>query len=90
MKGFVKDTESILDYGLDWGPWLNGDTISTSQWFVDSGLSVVGGSETADDTKTSLFVSGGAVGEKYVLTNRITTVGQRTCERSFTIFVRER
>lgn len=90
MKGFVKDPESTLDYGVDWSLWLNGDTISNSQWFVDAGLTIEGGSETADDSKTSLFISGGTAGEKYTLTNRITTAGQRVCERSFEIHVRER
>ena len=90
MKGFIKDPDSTLDYGVDWTLWLNGDVINNSTWDVPSGLSVVGGSETYNSSTTSLFVSGGAVGEDYVLSNKITTTGQRTAERSFTIHVRQR
>lgn len=88
MKGFVKDPDSTLDYGLDWSPWLNGDTITNSSWIVDSILTPT--NEQNDTTKTSLYISGGVVGEKYVLTNRITTNAGRICERSFTVFIRER
>ena len=36
----VKDPDSTLDYGFDWGKhWLpEGVTISTSQWIVDPPL----------------------------------------------------
>ncbi len=90
MKAFVKDPDATLDYSFDWGPWLQNDTISTSNWTVESGISIVPASETFDTTTTTAFISGGAEGEKYLVTNRITTVGSRTDERSFIIRVRQR
>ena len=54
MKGFVKDPDAILDYAFDWSPWLNGDEISTSDWYVDSGgIDIVNGSGSVDDTNTT-------------------------------------
>jgi len=91
MKAFVKDPDATLDYSFDWGPWLGAtDTILTSTWTVDSGLTVVPASESFDDTTTTAFLSGGAVNMKYNVTNRITTNGSRTDERSILIRVRDR
>ena len=91
MKTFVKDPDAVLDYSFDWGPWLVVDTISTSAWSIDqSGLSVVPASETFDSTTTTVFLTGGAVNEKYEVTNTITTNGSRTDERTILIRVRQR
>jgi len=90
MKGFVKDPDATLDYGFDWSLWLGTDTIQSSSWTVPSALSIVPGSETADDVRTSCFISGGVAGEKYIVTNQIVTVGQRTEERSFELYVEQR
>ena len=90
MKGFVKDPDATLDYSIDWSLWLANDTISSSSWVVESGIDIVPASETFDDTTTRLFLSGGAVGGKYTITNQITTNGSRTDERSFEITVKER
>lgn len=89
MKGFVKDPDAILDYVIDWGPWLNGDEINTSNWTLDSGIT-----NSADDTPststTRIFISGGTAGVNYTATNRITTIGGRTDDRSFEVRVRQR
>ena len=88
MKGFVKDPSAILDYSLDWGPWLDGDTIITSVWILESPLTNDSDSNTT--TTTEIFISAGDLGSNYVVTNRITTAGGRTDERSFEIRVRNR
>ena len=90
MKGFVKDPDATLDYGVDWTLWLGADTISTSTWVLESGISAVPASETSDGKKTSIFITGGSPGETYLVTNRIVTDGQRTEERSFELKIRER
>lgn len=90
MKGFVKDPDATLDYSFDWGPWLQNDTISTSTWIVDSGVTIVPASESFTTTTTTMFLSGGVDGENYTVTNRITTVGSRTDERSIEIKIRQR
>ena len=88
MKGFVKDPEAILDYSLDWGPWLNGDEIDTSNWTLDSGITRVTDDNTT--TTTRIFLSGGTAGQNYTVTNTVGTIGGRTDERSFEIRVRQR
>lgn len=90
MKTFVKDPEAILDYGFDWNLWLAGDTIDTSAWVVDSGLTIVPGSDVHDTTTTTVFLSGGVERQKYKLTNTITTAAGRTDERTILIRVDHR
>lgn len=85
---FAKDPEAVLDYAVDWSRWLAGDEIVTSEWTVPSGLTKVSDSKTT--TKATVWLSGGTVGQSYTVTNRITTTGGRTEERSFTIRVEER
>ncbi len=89
MSTYVKDPDATLDYGINWTPWLDGDTITTSQWFIDTGVTQVG-SDTFDDTSTKVFIGGGTPGEKYELVNRITTAGQRTDERTIFVRIRQR
>jgi hypothetical protein len=91
MKGFVKDPEATLDYTFDWSPWLGNDTITSSSWAINkSGLTIVPASESFDDTTTTLFLTGGAEGEDYKVTNTITTNASRTDERTVEINVRHR
>jgi hypothetical protein len=90
MKGFVKDPDAILDYGFDWTLWLDGDTIATSSWILDAGISIQQGTATYNNTKTSVYISGGVKDGNYKVTNRITTASGRTDDRSFTLRVRQR
>ena len=90
MKGFVKDPDAELDYAFDWSLWLEGDTISSSSWVVDSGITIVPASESFTDTITRLFLMGGVIGQDYVLTNSIITPAGRSDDRSVEIRVRER
>ena len=38
LTTFLKDPEAVLDYTVDWGIWLDTDTISTSNWTVPAGI----------------------------------------------------
>lgn len=84
----LKDPASVLDYKVEWSTWLADDTIDTSSWTVPTGITK--DSDTHTTTAATIWLSGGTVGETYKLTNRITTAGGRTDERSFTISIRER
>ena len=89
MMTFTKDPDAVLDYSIEWSKWLAGDQIQTSAWSVsDPAL------ETADDsnteTRATVWLSGGMAGQSYTVTNRITTNGGRTDERSFAIQVQAR
>lgn len=90
MKTYVKDPGAVLDYSFDWGEhWLAvGETISTSTWTVETGITA--DSNSHDATTTTVFLSGGTAGENYQVTNHITTSQARQDERSLTIQVRQR
>lgn len=88
MKTFWKDPDSVLDYVIDWSDWLDGDTISTSSWSVDSGITLE--SDTNTTTTATAWLSGGTVGETYQCRNRIVTAGGRTVDRSIAVSIKER
>lgn len=85
---FIKDPNAVLDYKLNWRPWLRGDSITASTWVVPTGL--VKDSESFDTKTATVFLSGGTVGEEYTVVNRITTAGGRVDDRSIVITVQER
>lgn len=86
----TKDANAVLDYTMDWSQWLaTGDDLATSTWTTTTGL--VKDSDVLDaDNTTTVWLSGGTPGQTYVATNRITTTGGRTDDRSITVFVTER
>lgn len=85
---YTKDPHAVLDYVLDWTKWLSGDTIATSEWTVPAGLTLNSHSNTTK--RTTAWISGGSASQSYTVTNRITTAGGRTEDRSFIISVAER
>jgi len=85
---FTKDPNAVLDYAIDWTRWLAGDQITTSEWLLPAGLTKIADTKTA--SSTTVWLSGGTAGQSYIVTNRITTSGGRTEDRSFTIRVEER
>ncbi len=88
LATFNKDPTEVLDYTIDWETLLDGDTISTSDWAVDTGITQDSESETT--TLAIIWVSGGTVDKQYTLTNTIVTAGGRTRVRSIAINVVER
>lgn len=90
MTTYKKDPDATLDYTIDWTEWLSAidDTISTSTWVAQAGLTV--DSDTNTTTTATAFVSGGTAGTTLTLTNRITTAGGRTDDRSITLKIVER
>ena len=89
MTSFIKDPDAVLDYSIEWSKWLAGDQVRTSTWTVsDTAIEASNDSNTA--TRTTVWLSGGVAGQSYTVTNRITTSGGRTDERSFVIQVQDR
>lgn len=90
MKRYTKDPDSVLDYTIDWGTnWLaDGETISSSSWTVQSGLTEDSDSNTT--TTATVWLSGGTAGSVYTVTNQITTSAGRTAERTLLIKVEDR
>lgn len=89
---YTKDPDAVLDYLVDWSAWLpTGDTITASTFTVnseDDGAIVVDDT-LFDSTTTTVWLSGGVAGEKYTVTNHITTADGREDDRSITISVKE-
>lgn len=91
---FVKDPDAILDYAFDWnnedkGQWLQtGETISSHTVTVETGLTKDSDSETGGIV--TVWLSGGALGESYLVGCKIITNLGRTDERSAKIIINER
>lgn len=88
MQRFLKDPDAELDYRLDWSEWLASDTISTSTWSADTGITVTTSTNTT--TTATVWLAGGTLGQAYTVTNRVVTAGGRTDERSFLVVITER
>lgn len=91
-----KDPDEVLDYLVDWagteqkpGRLVAGDSIVTSTWIMpttpDSAL--IKDSDTHDDTTTTIWLSGGTLGAKYTLQNRVVTDDGRTMDKSMVITI---
>lgn len=86
LKWPRKDPADIADYQINWEQLLGADTIATSAWTVTGGLVIDSQSHTT--TSTTVWLSGGTVGLQRI-TNRITTAGGRTLERTVEMEVRQ-
>lgn len=90
---YDKRVAEVKDYRLEWDLriWMNGqltdvgDTVTTSAWVVEAGITK--DSDTKTTTSTTIWLSGGIVGVEYTLTNRVTTAQGRTYERSILVNV---
>lgn len=86
---YVKDPEAVLDYPFDWSSWLKpGETITTSTFTVSAGLALDSSSNTL--SSATAWLSGGAAGTPYQVTNHIVTSAGRADDRSITIRVQNR
>ena len=91
MSAFTKDPDAVLDYKVDWSEWLpSGDTITASTWISSDPTVLVIDADTFTTTTATVWLSGGEVRRKYTVTNRITTDGGRTDDRSITIRIAEK
>ena len=90
MTELVKDPDAILDYAVDWTPFLagtDGDTIATAQWVeVDGALTI--DDLGFDGPIHSVMVSGGTIGQFHALTSRVTTVQGRVTDTTFRLYIR--
>lgn len=82
----TKNPNSVLDYVVDWTLFLaTSETIATSSWTADTGITLDSDSETT--TTTTVFVSGGTLNTVYNLVNTITTNQGRTDTRTVQVTV---
>ena len=85
-EAFAQDPDAYLDYSIDWSNWLpEGDTISTSSWTADAGITTASAGHST--TATTVWVSGGTLGANYRVKNTIVTAAGRINVRSVLIMV---
>jgi hypothetical protein len=86
----TKDPAAVLDYEVDWSKWLagDGDTIFAHEVTAPTGITV--DSSTRTSTAVTFWLSGGTVGQQYIVTVQITTAAGRIDERSMFFNVRDR
>ena len=87
-KTFYKDPDAVLDYALDWTAWLGTDTIVTTIWTVENGITKV--TDAAGAKIMTLWLSGGTPGTSYTVAGKIVTAGGRTDERTLQIVVEQK
>lgn len=88
----TKDPDATLDYGVNWRPerlpWLStGESIVSSSWLVPDGTVTVL-TESHTDTTTTVWLSGGTLGQLVNLVNRITTDQGRTEDRTICLRIK--
>ena len=83
----TKDPDSVEDFGIDWSATLNestpADTIATSAWTADAGVTV--DSDSNDTTSTTVWVSGGVRNAACNLVNSVTTAAGRAYQRTIAL-----
>ena len=87
MKILNKDPDAIIDYVFDWTEWLNGDVISTSTFILSGCTNVL---DTKTDNTTTIWLSGGTNNLTHSITNRISTIGGRTEDRTLLLNILEK
>ena len=88
LRVFQMSPSTTLDFGFNWADLLDHDTISSSSWACDAGVSIGSAAQTA--SVTIAFVVAGATPGSYDVTNTIVTAQGRTDSRSFRIVVVQR
>lgn len=83
MKVITKTPTEQFDETINWTTrGIGGDTIGTSSWSV-SPADLTLYDETNTPSTTTVWLSGGTVGQYYAVTNTIVTSGGRTFQETF-------
>ncbi len=80
---YSKDPDETLDYIINWATHLGSDKISSSSWVAETGITI--DSDTNTTTTATVWLSGGTLGQFYLVTNTIVTDGGRTLEQSIRV-----
>lgn len=91
VKKWVKDPQAVLDYCLDWALWLSAeDYLVDAQFSCPNASITLLSSNLREDTMAIVWVAGGIVGEKVLITCHITTEQGRQDERTFELTIKEK
>jgi hypothetical protein len=87
----VKDPNEVLDYDINWAPQLGtGELLASSVFSVVSGTVEIDSDTYDADGVTTVWLSGGAVGEACIILNRVTTSEDRTYDQSVRLRIRSK
>lgn len=86
MQPKIKDPAAVKEYPWNWGDRFPGDTITTSTFAADPGLTVVDQGHTG--LVATALIAGGTHGTDYKVTNHVVTAGGRTDEWTLVLLVR--
>jgi hypothetical protein len=78
-----QDPDDLLPATIDWSEFLGAETLTSSQWTAEEGVTI--SSPTRDDTTTTVWISGGTIGQTFKITNSIVTSGAREKDFSFNV-----
>src|SRR4051812_10541290 len=79
-----KNPTDVVDCEVDWQ--LGDDRIISSKWAVPGGIA--GARAHHDSSRTFIWLSGGELGGRYVLTNTIVTAARRKMSREIRIKIK--
>ena len=85
-----KDPNATKEYNIDYSEWLiDGDTLQSVVWTVPNGII-----KEAEDIKPGnqiclIKLSGGSIGQNYLITAHIVTLNGREDDNSFRVIIRE-
>lgn len=92
-----KDPDEVLDYSINWGLDDEGnpgrlpvadDQIATSTWDVPIGITKDSATFSSITNVATIWLSGGTLGETYVLTNHIVSTDGRSMDQSVRIKIK--
>jgi alkylhydroperoxidase family enzyme len=81
----IKDPDENIGVVINWAAPLGADTISSSTWVIESGITL--DSDTNTTTTATAILTGGVRGNTYNCTNRVTTAAGRIWDRTVRVFV---
>lgn len=84
----IKDPQAVLDYRMDWSPWLQPDELVTAFSATAQGVAI--SSVTHANGTVTFWLAEGEPTTSGVVTVEITTSVGRTDQRSITVHIEDR
>lgn len=84
----IKAPNDNFPFSVDWTAEIGADTISSSTWTLETGITNDGDSDDSAQT-TTIDVSGGVAGKTYTLTNQIATAAGDVYEKDLHLKVQK-
>lgn len=90
LDPFIKDPDSLQrTFGIDWAGFLEGLAFASSLWTLMSGTVIIT-SNTTSTTFSFVELSGGTVGEKCTLRNRVTRSDGEMDDQTIYVKIKEK